>query len=1074
MGISFNKTMRDLEIKSSGVSKSMGDLVNKANKLASVKDSLIAVPKQLKMIQDSMSDTPEIDVKSVDQLNKMLDAVKNNINDVDFEDLKGKIGKLSSSADVEGLAKKIQKKLNSIEVTSAIEGGAEAAKESVNAISAEINKLGSLRPGDALITEFLNNLKELKKDSSLSDVLSKHQQEISDFEKAIASPSITYKEVADNIIGLNGKISESMKEFFETFDKDASDLASQMSSIKKEQESLSDSFREGYKLTFHTEEAVAEFQGVLADLTAKAYMIQARNIIPDDQLMKTKELQDGLRTLNKLNDRNKILSDMISSGEAERKGTLEKVKRVQELVNKKMREQVKHMRQLEKDSSEYADNMIKGSEAGFGEDKANDLGNKLTRISGSLGKMGSDMGENSKMGKGLKGLSGLAGRFGGKLKALSFPIAIVTYAVAATKALMKMESQFHAMNKEALNTGALANVTGDVSTAYKDLNLKLNNTKGLMKAAMGGQEFGLAREDIIGMTNSLRDGGVAIYNLKKGMDGVKTTAEGVSNEYLNAAAMVTTFSTELGVAPGLIAQSIGEMTYDYNENLGSIRDTYTEIATASKNSGMSQTRFLASVQTATAGLSIYESQIGAVAKIIAGLGKEENITGKAATDLAKNMSEFANDSDKVVIAFSKMGLSQKDAMRDAVAADIARIKSKKKLTKEDKNQLAISEKWLEKAGAKGTKGDWGVDQAAGVKSLGSSAQTEVYATAFDTLIDASNGSRYAMEKMATGFGLSPEAVAAAIKSTGGDPKKIVETLRQKAKEALKQQGDADKMTGDALEKFNKTSDPRNKALDSIWKSILAYAGAAIPLLTAIAAGVGGFGALKGITGMMGGGSKGIPSIVQGVGKMGVGDVGSKIGSVAKNLGQGVFSVAKKAGPLLAAFTAAASSMYNVYDMFSTGPVKWAKELDKKFNDRSVLENLMHPIDSITAGLNKWVSSWDWLNNAGSISDEDAFAQGAAMFEENKRKRNAALAKPSGGAPLGVPIPSLPPTPGGSFAVRSPVNLANSRSAGGTTVNNQSSNTTGAMTNIINVNGGDLNEVKKVIINTIEEHSRQRK
>ena len=1069
MGINYSKAMKELDVKSAGVSKSMGNLVTKANKLASLKDSLIDVPKKLKEIQDSMGDTPTIDTKNIEQLNGMLNAVKGNISDVDFEELQGKIGKLGSGVDSGDMAKSIQEKLNSVEVSSDIIGGAGAAKENIDAISAEINKLQSLKPGDAVLNEFLSSMQEMKKDASLSDVLGKHASEISEFEKALASPEITYQEVVEKITALNEQLGGSMGEFFEGFKGHASEFAADVNTMRKENELLADSMRDGYDLTFHTDEAVAEFQGALADLSSKAYMIQARNIIPDEQLMKTKEIQEGMRNLRDLNEENRQLADEITNSEGKSAEAIAKMKSDQGDINKKIKTQVSSLRKMEKLSSEYADNMLKGSEAGFGEDKAKDLGGKLERISGSIGRMGAGMGADSKIGKGLGFLSKAAGKFGGKLKGLGFPIALVTGAVAATKALLKMETQFHAMNKEALQTGGMANVTGNVTSAFKDLNSKLNNTKGLMSASFGGKEFALGREDIVGMTNALRDGGVQISNLKKGMEGVHTTAAAVSNEYLNAANMVSTFATELGVAPGAIAQSIGEMTYDYNENLGGIRDTYAEIATASKNSGMSQTRFLASVQTATAGLSIYESQVGAVSKIIAGLGKEENITGKAATNLAKNMSEFSQNSQNVMIGFSQMSTGQKDSMREAVAADIARIKSKKKLTAEDKNQLKISEKFLANAGQKGTDGgDWDTNAAAQVKYMGASAQTEVYAASFDKLIDSSQGNLFAMEEMASEFGLSKEAVQAAVKSSGGDAKLIVQTLRDKAREALNKQGDFAKQVSSAQGKSVLTGDPRNKLIQSLKNELVNYTGPALKYLMAISSAAGVWGALSGIMSIFAG-SGGLITAVTAA-STAIAAVGAATLGLMAGLVVGI-TTAIYAG--MAKYLQSENEKSISVGKKSGGAVldhgsKRIKEREKQY--ASLVENGKV---AEAAAMKEKIEGLKKVQEANKKTQEDAIADARKGFGMWDLMKGLLM------GPEEEKVPSM--ATGGYVNKTGLVNLH-----AGEVVTNASdtsrSKVTGAVPgggrqvsnhNTFNINGGNPQEVESVILNVLNKHEKQK-
>ncbi len=1093
MGISFSKTMRDLEVKSSGVSKSMADLVNKANKLASVKDSLIEVPKQLKMIQDSMSASPKIDIKNVDQLNKMLDSVKSNISEVDFKDLQGKIEKLGKGVNTSEIAKSIQKKLEGIEVTSEIIGGEEAAKKFVQDISAEINKLQDLKPGEALINEFLGTLKTLKEDSSLSDVFEKHKKEISEFEQALAKPGVTYDSVANLIIDLNGKISDSLKTSMESFDKESDNLVKSMDEIRKGQEELAKKFREGYKLSFHTEEAVAEFSGILSDLSAKAYTIQARNIIPDEEIMKTAELQEAFKELNRLNEENKLINEEIESGKAEELGTLEKLKKSQEDNLRSIKKQLGVMRDLEKNANDYADNVIRASESGFGVKKAENLSNEFYGISGSLKKLGSDLGENSTIGKGLSKLGGLAGKFGENLRKLSFPLAIVTGAIAATKALLKMQTAYANMNKEALMTGAMARVTGDATAAFTELNTKLNNTSGLMTAAMGGKEFGLAREEIIGITNSLRDGGVAVQDLKKGMAGVETTAAAVKNEYLGAANMVTTFSTELGVAPGVIAQSIGEMTYDYNENLGSIRDTYTQIAAASKDSGMSQTRFLAAVQTATAGLSIYESQVASVAKMIATLGKDEQMTGKAAETLAKNMTGFARDADKVTIAFSQMGPEQKKAMQEAVRNDIERLKKRAKAgDKEAQNELKIRQDWLKKSEA----GDWGESQAAEVKYLGAEAQAQVFAAAMEAAVKASNGNTYALEKVATQFGIAPEAIEQAFKSSGGDVNKVKEAILKSAKESDKTQADFKDMQDGSFNKQQQTADAMNKALESIEKQVLTHFGPYLSMLTKIFAAIGAISGVaslikgmrgpKGPGGGAGGERKGFSKVtgwfkdkISGGGaaavdaaatttkplteaatksggklsKLGGAIKGSKIAKMGGSALKGAGKLLKFARgiPIAGTLIGAGFLAKDVINIFAKdGPVTKGDLTRLGMSALSMVPVVGTAAVVADAGM-ELAGGYDALDNLGKPTLSDPSALGLA---------GTSLPKAGGDSPLGE---GLSDVSGATLAQRAKQGaLSTVASAGGRHVSN---------TNNFYINGNNPEHLKRVILNTLVQYEK---
>lgn len=120
----------------------------------------------------------------------------------------------------------------------------------------------------------------------------------------------------------------------------------------------------------------------------------------------------------------------------------------------------------------------------------------------------------------------------------------------------------------------------------------------------------------------------------------------------------------------------------------------------------------------------------------------------------------------------------------------------------------------------------------------------------------------------------------------------------------------------------------------------------------------------------GGKKKGGPGLLGGLGKFAIGalllkaltgktflgHIASGIAGFVKHIFSKKFLMqALKMGKIAGAFAAAAGSIFNVIDMFQTGPMKWEQELQKKFSERSVVEKILHPIDSITAILSKIVN-----------------------------------------------------------------------------------------------------------------------
>jgi len=1094
MGISFNKTFKDLEVRSSGVSKSMSTLVTKANKLATVKDSLMDVPKQLKLIQDSMEATPEIKVSSIENLSEKIDGLKDNISDVDFKNLQGQMEKIEKGGDAEAIYANIQKKLSQIKVKPVKVGGEEEAKRAVEAVGAEVNKLSSLSPGDELINNFLGNINELRKDDSFSKVTGQYKTEIEEFEKLIAKPGVTYQEVSESMMNLNEKLSGSMSGYFDNFDKKASHFEKQMQEIKESQQELSDSFKDGHALTVNTGDALASFDDMLNHMETQAYLLQANNIIPDEQLLKSKEMQDGIRKLASLQEENLKIQNNLSASEEDREGTLEDIQKEQKKNKKAIQEQVKHMKELESVSQDYAKHMGEASEKGFGQKKAEGFSNKLFGISGSLKKMGADMGEGSPMGKGLNLLGKSAGRFGGALRKLAFPIAVITSAISLGKLLLQLEARYAAMSQEAVDSGAMIGKSAaDVGKAMDDMNIKATNLSGLYEAASGGREFALSRKEIMGVSAALNDAGLASRNLEGQMKNVKTTAEGAGNEFLGAANVVTKFSHNLGLSKGAVAGMMGDMAFEFDSTMGTMSETFVDLTAAMSQSGMSSNRFFATIQSATAGLSFYEEQLASTANMVAHLGKNTGLTDAEIGKVAKTVTEFASNTDQAIKAFAVVAATDPEAFGEMAAMAQKSIdditvkmektsdpKELKKLKAQKENALlmkdALDNKNIAEAGTL-------------LKYASADLQANVVGGLADFADKATSGMGiFEKEKMYDAMGI-------------GEMQKMAQARGDNLADSLK---DQEKISGSSKAQddkaFNidqKTGNARNKLIEGVQTRLTIGFGSVVTtlllILTAISAGslFGGKGG--GLAGLFKKGGGGMVDMIKNTGKMGVGSAASSVGTALKSFGGSALNVVKGAGPALAAFTAAASSMYNVFDMFKTGPIKWEKELQKNVNDRSIVSNLLHPIDYITAKLNNVVGGFlDWVG-VGEVSDsemkehEDKIRKKQAARRKkdldtvNMKRRESGETEFKGFSELvahrksmragNVPSAGAGITPSLGNLANGASNLNMSTAKGGSTTN--ASTTHGPMTNVININGGDLENVRKVVLDTVERRDRER-
>jgi len=1098
MGISFNKTMKDLENRSSSVSKSMNMLVSRANKLASAKDALLAVPKQLKEIQDSMKKTPEIKLGSMKKLTSMVEGLKTKVSAVDFKDIQGKIEKIGKGDGAEGLVKNIQEKLSKLKVEPLIIGGEAAAKKAVSNVSAELNKLSDLSPGDELINTFLGNLQELSKDDTFSKITGKYKEDINSFEKLLAKPGVTYAEVTDSMVKLNDKLSESMSSYFDNFDKKASFFEKKMIDLKKHQEELSDKFREGYKLTFFTDEAISQFQGALTQMASEAYSLQANNIIPDEQIIKSKEMLAGLRKLTELNEENAKIQSEIAADESDRKDTLENLLKDQRKNEKAIKSQVKHMKNLEKLSFDYAKHVGDAAESGLGQKKADELSNKLFGLSGTLKRLGTDMGPDSKIGKGLAGLGKSAGRFGVKLRALSFPIAVITAAISLGKVLLNLESKYASLSQEAVSTGALmGKSSAEVGASIDALNIKATNLAGLYAAASGKREFALSRKEIMGVVSSLDEAGLAARNIEKQMKGVKTTAAAAGNEFLGAANIVTIFSHNLGISKGAVANLMGEMAYEFNSTMGSLKDSFRDITASVKESGMSTNRFLATVQTATAGLSFYEDQVKSTAQMVAHLGKNTNLTGADISKVAKTVSEFANDTDKAIKAFA-MVKADPNALKDmasmakdsieAITVKMSKTTDPKELAnlKAQKENTVLMQKALE-TGEIGEAGTL-------MKYMGADLQASLLGGVDQFVTKATEGmGKMEQEKMAERAGIGEMRKLATARGM---------SLEKYLKEISKTTGDSTEQDNKAFNIDKKVGDSRNKLIESIQTRLTLGFGAVVPILLGILAAVSGGALMSGFSkffkgGGPGGGkgsetilgkakglfSKGTPGLIDAAGtslkKPGM--IGQALGKTKEMAGAATGFISKKAAPAMGVLGKAGGALKGAGKLLKLG--RAIPILGTLVGAGFVANDIMGIMKKMITG--EGVTSGDvaklGMNALSMVPVVGIPAIGADIAMEATggydalSKATAGIGKPKLNAsntidPSGITGREIP-KPGDRLVGNAGIvnNLTKRQS---TTLASTSSTKNINNTNNFHINGDNPGEMKKIILDTLIQYERQ--
>ena len=1100
MGISFNKTVKELESKSSNIAKTMSELVDSANKFSSIRDTMASIPQKLKAIQDSMGalGKTKIKVGSIDKLTSLVDGLKGKISDVDFENIQGKVEKLGKGEGVKDLAEEIEKTLGNIKITSPIFGGEAIGKKAVEDINKELKTIGSSNPADDLATSFLAGIKEMRKDNNFSKLLGDNEKELADFEKAIKAPGATMEDTIKRMEELNNKLGPSFSNFFENFNKSSASASEALDEVNEGFEQLNDKFKKGYKLTFFTDEAVAQFQGVLSQMSANAFSIQANNIIPDDQLLKASEMQKALKDLVSLNEENKKIQQSLNSDQKLSEEQIAQITKDQEKNVKAIQKQVRYMKDLEKESESYSKNIMEASESGFGGREADGLRDKLFNISGSLKKIGVDMGTDSTIGKGLGGLGDLAGKFGGKLSALAFPIGVISGAISLGKMLLNIEGRYAKMSMEIVNTGALMGTSAkDVGAAMDNLNLKATNLSGLMEASMGGKEFALARGEILEVVNALNEAGMPARNLKESMAGVKTTAEGAGDAFVGASSMVAKFSYNLGISKGQVAGMMGEMSYEFGNSLGGINDVFTEMTASAAASNMSTNRFLATVQTATSGLALYEDQVSQVAKLIGKLGKDTNLTGGDMAKIAKNVMAFGENIGAVNLSISTMSETEREALQGSVDKDIAeaqkRVDELKKQGPGKKQELGRAE--AELTNKKQFKADLtaGKDyQAAGNATfMSTEVKAQMMAKNVATIMDTlKSGGRGAMEQASNKFGIDPEVIKTMM-GRGLSPQEIAQELTAKI-------GDPKDQQEKALAMDEKAGGARQKLLEAAKDTVAILTGKIAPRLYKLLAVVIGISGISAFSKLKEGGDlSGIADKLSSLGKTSVGDTAKSAWKGAKDIGGmnvgDAFNAAKTSSRGLVNSTVGAmlamgfmeASLENVAAMIED-PLAFGNDMIEKYDARSLAEKLKHPIDTVTAWSLKFGDTiMDWLDVGGEkeakkmMDDADKkLADKKADRLKTKKIENAISNKSAGNdiatkaiasklgldnANLGTPTPTGIADTTGLGDILSQ-NLA--KPAAGDVNNNSNTNSNSNMNNVYNIYGGNKDEIVKVINETV--------
>jgi len=398
--------------------------------------------------------------------------------------------------------------------------------------------------------------------------------------------------------------------------------------------------------------------------------LMARGIPIDKSFLNIEGLRKQLASLTAL--QLTLASELIAIANKEgttEEGRKQEVIKLQEKYNKELEKTIKDIN----DMQNLGDKAIATAETTASEmaGSAQKWSDKLLKAKSVLGTLGKDLPM-------LKGLFDKLGAVaGGAAKAvgkIAIPLAVFSELGALIKKIAEVQAKVAGMYQELYDTGVFIGTSAE--TVGKKMTTSLadaTNLIGLTKAATGfGSEMALSRDEIVGMVKALDQGGMAARTLESQMKNISTTSAAASNSLLGAANIVKTFSMNLGVSDATMGELMGNMAFEFNTTMGGMKDVFTDITNAAQQSGMSTNKFLGIVQTTTAGVALFEDQIKSTAKTISALGRNTSLSGNQIEDLAKNAQGLSQDMMQSVTAFAMIG---KGKMKEMAAPAADRLKT---------------------------------------------------------------------------------------------------------------------------------------------------------------------------------------------------------------------------------------------------------------------------------------------------------------------------------------------------------------------------------------------------------------
>ena len=677
LGINFHKDFKVIGNRTAALSKEFAKLINKSAGVAKLAGSLDAIPKVLKKLQKEMTEASNIDTTaSLGEMRKKLDDIEGNLPVDDFKKLQSTLNKMSGKniAELPEIIKEFQETVKKVDLSEL--GNVtdiDTYRKKIDGLTDSLDKLGMSNDAKNKIDGIKKVMESLIKSNVMGLISDDAKESMGIIQEQLKKPEVNINGLIANFAKLQTEIPKATSIIHDKIAEDGGKIIGEINNLTNNLKGIEKQFSIPKTLQVNTDIALSKIIDFKDEVKRQEFTIGAEGLIPDSVLDNAEELskiEDDIEKNKKeyLKSIKKMAS--LSDDDLDTKKSLQKV---QQKILKNIKDSITASDALVDSANRRLVLGEEISEKGFGQEKANELANKFVKAEITLQKMGKKGGA---FGKVLGKLGTQAGKLGDKLRGLAFPIGMMTSAISMGKMIMNLEVKGAQMFQTVADAGIV------VGSSFEDVGKKMTNAMnqahnlvGLKQAAKGVRgAMALSSQEIVGVARGLSDAGLAGRNLQTQMAATGASISGTGDHLVDAATLVRTFSGSLGIADAAITGMMGNMAFEFDSTMGSMKDTFTDITNAVHGTSMSTNRFLGIVQTATAGMSLFEDQVSGVADLVGKLGKNAALSGQDIASLAKTVGGFGKDTDQAVKGFALLGKKGMSKMGKDMDPTIAKKK----------------------------------------------------------------------------------------------------------------------------------------------------------------------------------------------------------------------------------------------------------------------------------------------------------------------------------------------------------------------------------------------------------------